>query len=154
MVVRLRRDKKDLQSNPISGVQIEWPENDLKHWIVLIDGPADSYYEGDVFTFDLTFGPGYPKQRPDLKITTPILHPNMSCTLGVCINVLTGDYALNAETLTVRVIIEQIIYALKHPNPEEDLDINAANLLKSSPDRFRREVQKQISQNVIARLRQ
>jgi ubiquitin-protein ligase len=147
MLVRLQREKRDLTVNPMSGVQIEWPESDLKHWMISIDAPAESYYAGDVFTVELTFGPNWPDQAPRVEMVTPIVHPNIE-NRAVCINIIRGQYN---PSLKVRNIIEGIINALINPNPDDPVNRGVALMQKTSLDQFRREVQKQVSLNVRAR---
>jgi ubiquitin-conjugating enzyme E2 D/E len=145
---RLVGEKRQLTLNPIPGVNISWPDNLITHWVLDIDGPADSYYAGDVFTIDVRFDPPYPRDAPRLVMMTPIVHPNISNEGGVCINILRADYS---QDKTIRQIIEGIIYALQHPNAAEKLNVAVGNLMEQSEALFEQAAKKQVSANILAR---
>jgi ubiquitin-protein ligase len=141
-------EKRQLLVKPVDGVRISWPDNVITHWILEIDGPEDSYYAGDVFTVDMSFPSTYPADAPRVQMITPIVHPNISPQGAVCINVLRTDYK---KEITIRQIIEGIIYALKHPNPKEKLNILVGNLQEHSEALFEQAAKKQVTANILAR---
>jgi ubiquitin-protein ligase len=147
MVKRLKEERRLITVRPIPGVRVSWPENQLTHWVVDIDGPVDSYYAGDVFTVDMVFAAPYPTEPPHVRMTTPIVHPNIA-NGAVCVNVLRADY--KKET-TVRQIIEGIIYALQHPNPAQKLNVTVGNLQEQSEALFEQAARRQVSANILAR---
>jgi ubiquitin-conjugating enzyme E2 W len=48
-VNRLRRDLQTMQKNYVDVFTVEIPNDDMKMWIVSIDGPKGSVYEGEKF---------------------------------------------------------------------------------------------------------
>jgi ubiquitin-conjugating enzyme E2 N len=144
---RLDTEKRGLTNNPIPTVDISWPQHDLFHWILTIQGPSDSYYEGDVFEVALDLSTPWPDQPPKIEMRTPIVHPNISRS-AVCMDILRNQYH---KKLTIRDIIEGIINLLKHPTPKDKLDIAVARMMEQSEQLFKDEVRKQVAKNILAR---
>lgn len=145
---RLQAQKRDLTTKPIDGVTISWPDNNIRQWLVKIDGPAGSLYENDVFDVQIIFGPDYPQDRPRLIMTTPIVHPNVDTNGAICIDVLRSQYN---KAVTARQIIEGIINALEHPNEKGRLNVQVGDLMVRDMAAFEEKARKQVGINVMKR---
>lgn len=148
---RLQIEKRNLTTKPIKGVTLSWPENNLKKWLVQIEGPEGSLYENDVFDVQIIFGPDYPNKPPRLMMSTPIVHPNVDQSGAVCIDVLRSQFN---QTVTVRQIIEGIINALEHPNEKGRLNAQVGDLMVRDIAAFQEKARKQVALNVMKRAEQ
>ena len=143
----LNKERMLIQRNQIPGVTITWPENDLTVWMVDIDGPAGSYYEDDVITVKFTFGSDWPEKAPRVMVLTPVYHPNIDGQ-AICVDVLRREYHKNVH---VSDIIKGIINALKHPNPDDPVNIPVSLVQKESEELFAERARAQAAANILAR---
>ena len=147
LVAKLNSEKRNLERDPIPGVTIKTPTNDIKHWVVDIDGPAGSYYEGDTITVIFDFGQRWPAEPPKLVVMTPVFHPNIYHG-AICIDVLRHQYG---KAVRVRDIISGIINALEHPNANEKLNMEVGALQERSEEEFAAKAREQVNANILAR---
>jgi len=73
---RLRRDLIELQQANILSIAAHPIDGNIFEWHVNIK-PVDGVYSGVHFHLIMTFPPKYPSKPPDVKIKTPIEHPNI-----------------------------------------------------------------------------
>ena len=74
---RLFQEYKQLSISPPTGITAgPVNEDDLFSWEALIEGPADTPYEGGIFPAELTFPKDYPLLPPKMKFLCDIWHPN------------------------------------------------------------------------------
>ena len=81
-------------------------------------------------------------------MVTPIFHPNIDGTGAICIACLRSSWN---QTVTIKQMIEEIIDALRHPNPEDELSLEAANMMKNDPKKFEETIREQVTKNMTAR---
>lgn len=62
---------------PVPGIMAKPREDNLRHFDVVIIGPAGSPYESGHFQLELFLPSDYPLDPPKLRFTTPIYHPNI-----------------------------------------------------------------------------
>jgi ubiquitin-protein ligase len=144
---RLAAERRYLRNNPIDGVIITWPNNSLDKLVAEITAPDDSIYRGDIFTVEFTLT-GYPRSSPRVQMKTPIVHPNIDAHGAVCVAALRTQWA---STVKLHAIILEIIHALQHPNPYDELNIANGLLMRSDPDAFVRAAEEQVAANRIER---
>lgn len=149
MINRILEEKRDIMLNPVPGIAVTWPENNIRKWHVQIKPPEDSVYADDVFEMLIEFAPPYPIQAPRLKMLTPIFHPNIDTHYGVCVQSLRYNYS--AE-LTIRQIFDEIMYSLSHPNPDDALHMEAAEVMKQSEELFNQRARQVVNQNLRNRI--
>ncbi|OHT05407.1 Ubiquitin-conjugating enzyme E2 13 [Tritrichomonas foetus] len=147
-IKRLETDKRSLTLRPIDGVNISWPNNNIREWLVQIEGPAGSLYENDIFDIYFTFKDDYPKHAPKVQMKTPIVHPNVDINGAVCVDVLRVQYN---NTVDVRKIIEGIINALEHPNEKGRLNAQVGDLMLRDMAAFEAKARKQVATNIMNR---
>ena len=143
---RLMAERRELLLNPIQGTNVKWTE--IRKVEVEITAPEDSLYHDDIFTVEITFSNGYPQNPPRVVMKTPIFHPNIDSNGAVCVACLRNSYN---QTVSVRQIVNEIIHALSHPNPDDELNISAANAMKTDYQRFEETVREIVNNNCSER---
>lgn len=81
---------KQLLRDPPDGISAgPANEDDFFTWDCLIEGPADTPYDGGLFPATLKFPADYPLSPPVMKFTCPIFHPNgKSSNLSIILIIL------------------------------------------------------------------
>ena len=145
---RIIAERNRLLRDPVEGVLVSWPADSLYQLTAEITAPEDCLYHDDIFTVTISLNNGYPKLPPRAVMVTPIFHPNIDGNGAICIACLRTSWN---QTVTIRQMIEEIIDALRHPNPEDELSVEAANMMKNDPKKFEETVRKQVTKNMMAR---
>ncbi|GIQ82145.1 hypothetical protein KIPB_003231 [Kipferlia bialata] len=159
----LNRQYQELQSNALDGISgglIE-PDNFFR-WCVILQGPADTPYEGGLFKAELTFPQDFPDNPPKMRFISKMCHPNVYTDGTVCISILhdAGDDPYSTETAdlrwrpihTVRSILVSVLSLLAEPNIDSPADIDAAKLFRDDKRKWRREVRKTVRLSLEAAL--
>ena len=134
---RLSREARYIAANPVDGVTIKISDNDIKRWLITIQGPADSPYEGQTYSVRFDFPITYPFSPPTIVMSTSILHPNISHKGDICLAILKEDWT---PSNTTKKIIEQLLTILTVPNIDDPLDVGAASLYVNDYPEFVRRV--------------
>ena len=128
---RILRDMKLLQQK----VQYESEIIDTKTITCMINGPKDTVYEGGKWKINIEFPDNYPFKSPSVGFLDKIYHPNIDFGSGsICLNVLNTAWT---PIYTVEHIVETFLpQLLTYPNPDDPLNIEAANLLNENIETF------------------
>lgn len=131
----IKNNLKLFIKNPIDGVSLA-PRDNIYIWDVIIQGPADTYYEDGIFKCELRFPKDFPVNPPKFIFKTPIYHPNIYTNGNVCISILhpPGEDEFGYEKSedrwrpvhSVNSILLSIISLLSSPNDESPANIDAA----------------------------
>ena len=89
------------------------PEGD-KEWIIIMDGPKDSPYNGGKFKIKIIFTDNYPQKPPEFKFLTPILHININGET-ICMDTLGNKYKPN---YSIVYLLSQVFMLLSIPNED------------------------------------
>ena len=104
-------------------------------WVAWMPGPSHSVYEPFRFLLDITFSGNYPIEPVRVKFRTPIFHPNISTSGKICLNILKpGDWSPILRLSHVLLCIQSL---LSDPNPDDPLNIEAADLYNNSKSEYR-----------------
>jgi ubiquitin-conjugating enzyme E2 H len=145
---RALRDVKDLQDNgfKVTGENGE-EQFDLKCFVTTMRGPESSPYEKCVWRVRFTIPDGFPFLSPSVGIIGRILHPNIDEESGsICLDVLSPKAW--SPSFTIRHIVEtQLPYLLSYPNPSDPLNRDAAHLLVSNPEAFKKKASEHAKKN-------
>ena len=94
----------------------------------LLEGPPNTPYENGYFLFKLLIPSQYPMAAPSFYFLTSIFHPNISENGYVSVDILAFGWTPALSHL------EKIIYSIQSllddPNPDNFLNVTAANLYK------------------------
>jgi len=117
----LRRIMKELEKAALDageGIHIFPAADDVRFWRVLLEGPADSPFNGGVFQLSVQIPESYPMQPPKIMFITPVYHCNVSDSGQICLDVLADSWS---PGLTVLKTIEEIRIMLSNPNTNDAL---------------------------------
>ena len=99
-----------------------------------------------LWKINLIYPNEYPFKSPSVGFINKIYHPNIDLKSGsVCLNVLNTSWSPIYTTL--HIIDTFIPQLLTYPNPDDPLNVDAANLLLEGTDRFNQFVRKSVSFN-------
>jgi ubiquitin-conjugating enzyme E2 D/E len=100
------------------GVHVFPAPDNLKFWRALIEGPADSPFEGGTFVVNVVVPDDYPCQPPRITFETPIYHCNMNDSGKICLGILQEAWS---PALTVPKCLEAIRILMKNPDTDNAL---------------------------------
>ncbi|KAI8044820.1 ubiquitin-conjugating enzyme E2 H [Drosophila gunungcola] len=110
-------------------------DDDMANLDVRFEGPLGTAYEGGVWTVNVAMPLEYPLMAPRVRFFTKILHPNIDFTTGlVCMNVF--KQAWSASYDLVNIFDTFLPQLLRHPNPHDPLNHQAAAIMKHSEKLF------------------
>lgn len=72
-------------------------ESDIAFWLVIMQGPNDTPYEGGTFMIYLHAEEKYPAFAPNARFVTRIKHPNISLEGRICHSIFSRDYTTDTS---------------------------------------------------------
>jgi ubiquitin-protein ligase len=140
-LLRLQRDLDEVQvESALSNYSVIFPDpKDLQHFQVVIK-PVSCLWAGGKYTFNVSIPDGWPFKSPDVRIGTKIWHPNIAelPENGVCLSILRKAYT---PALTISSLIQGLFYLFNSPNPDDPLNVEAGDQLRTNPAAFRLKVE-------------
>ena len=135
MADRIRKELNELAKKDGSGVTAALVSAvDISHLIGSLTGPADSPYEGGVWSVDIVLPRNYPFEAPKMKFTTPLWHPNISSQTGaICLDILKDAWS---PALTVKTALLSLQALMCAPEPNDPQDAQVASQYKSDRKAF------------------
>ena len=136
-VTRVQKDITDL-SLP-NTCRIEYPNpNELLNFYLTVC-PDEGYYKGGSFRFNFVIGGNYPFDPPKVKCETPVFHPNIDYEGNICLNILREDWN---PVLSISSIVYGLLNLFHDPKPDDPLNREAGELLRTNPRHFEQVVYK------------
>jgi ubiquitin-conjugating enzyme E2 D/E len=126
---RIQKELAELVKDPPSNCSAGPHFDDIMKWRATITGPEGTPYHGGIFFLDIDFPIDYPFKPPHVKFITPILHPNVSSSGGICIDILKDKWS---PALTVSKLLLSISSLMHEPNPDDPLVPDLADLYKTN----------------------
>ncbi|KAI9229188.1 MAG: putative E2 ubiquitin-conjugating enzyme [Piptocephalis tieghemiana] len=128
------RIQKDLSEMDLpSTMKMSFPNpDDILHFTMTIK-PDEGYYQGGTFHFTFTISPEYPHQPPKVLCTQKIYHPNIDPEGKICLNILREDWK---PVLSLNAVVVGLQFLFLEPNPDDPLNKEAANVLRSNRHTF------------------
>ncbi|KMZ66334.1 Ubiquitin-conjugating enzyme E2 22 [Zostera marina] len=126
VIKQLAKELKNLNKNPLNGIDVIINDEDLSTIVADIDGPVGTPYENGIFRVYFCLSNDFPNSPPKGYFQTKIFHPNISTTGEICVNTLKKDwnpiYGLRHILVTIRCLLIE-------PYPESALNEQASKLL-------------------------
>lgn len=131
--IRIQKDIAELDGGKVATIDFPNPNN-LTQFNVSVT-PDTGYWQGAKYVFSLNIPDHYPHSPPKVKCKTKIYHPNITFEGDVCLNILREDWT---PVLDINAVIYGLIYLFYEPNPNDPLNHEAADLLRSDAKEFKR----------------
>ena len=129
IIKRIQKELTELAKDPPSNCSAGPHSDDIMKWRATITGPEGTPYHGGIFFLDIDFPIDYPFKPPHVKFITPILHPNINSSGGICIDILKDKWS---PALTISKLLLSISSLMHEPNPDDPLVPDLANLYKTN----------------------
>eukprot|EP01113_Clastostelium_recurvatum_P035959 TRINITY_DN5068_c0_g1_i2.p1 TRINITY_DN5068_c0_g1~~TRINITY_DN5068_c0_g1_i2.p1 ORF type:complete len:208 (+),score=40.58 TRINITY_DN5068_c0_g1_i2:27-626(+) len=123
---RIMKELGGFEKQPLEGIKVSVRDDDITDITAIIDGPADTPFEGGAFKCRLKLGDDFPRAPPKAFFVTKIFHPNVSSKGEICVSTLKKDWK---EDLGISHILLTIKCLLIVPNPESALNEEASRLM-------------------------
>jgi len=130
-IKRLNKELKEIQFEKMFETEII--EDNIFNWESIIIGPENTPYENGVFKLSINFSDTYPFKPPKVKFLTKIYHPNINKYGSICLDILNKNWS---PALTISKLLLSISSLLSDPNPDDPLDVKAAELYLSNREEF------------------
>jgi ubiquitin-conjugating enzyme E2 N len=121
---RIFKETQKLITDPPPGISATPHEDNLRHFAVIITGPATSPYENGTFNLELFLPDNYPMVPPKVRFLTKIYHPNIDRLGRICLDILKDKWS---PALQIRTVLLSIQALLSAPNPDDPLNNEAAD---------------------------
>jgi len=144
---RLKKEIRDIISNPPPGITAG-PKSDKNIFerVATITGPADTPFEGGIFSLNIIFKNTYPYRPPVITFITPIYHCNINHKGDICIDILKDNWS---PSLTIDKVLLSISSLMASPNPDDPLIPEIANLYKNNRPEYNRRAKEHTRKNAI-----
>jgi len=120
-------------------------------WEATIFGPAESSWEGGMFSVELVFPPDFPESPPYICFHTSMFHPQISPAGVPYLRSVLMWHCCEPKERTVASLISQLIGLLRadpSPEPATHLNLEAANLRFSRSADEQKEYKKRVKRCV------
>lgn len=130
---RLNYERNIIKELDALGIYIEYNEDNIYKWTVIMKGPEKSPYEEGVFKLSIDFPDNYPFSPPLVNFITRIYHCNINNSGGICLDILKDQWS---PALTINKILLSIISLLNDPNPEDPLVPEIAEVYLNDREKY------------------
>ncbi|KAK7050214.1 putative bifunctional E2/E3 enzyme [Favolaschia claudopus] len=123
---RIMREIKGLVADPHPNIDVYSNDSNMSFLKVIVEAPRDVAncpYKGGTFLLTCDLPAGYPRDPPEVRFVTFILHPNVSKQGKVCIAELGR---LWSSDITMKEIFSLVYGILLTPDLENPLEIQAS----------------------------
>lgn len=124
---RIVKETQRLVSEPVPGITAFPADDNARYFNVVIDGPAETPFEGGKFKLELFLPEEYPMAAPKVRFMTKIYHPNVDKLGRICLDILKDKWS---PALQIRTVLLSIQALLSAPNPDDPLANDVAEKWK------------------------
>lgn len=100
--------------------------------------PSEGMWKGATYVFDVQLPNDFPYTSPSVTLKTPIWHPNIDVAGKPCVSVLQKGWL---PTHMLSYVMYGLLYLFDHPNPDDPLNIKAAEQMRTDTETFKKTVQ-------------
>ena len=125
---RIKKEIQRLGKDQAPGIKIEPTADNLRYFMITIEGPKETPYEGGLFRLEMFLTDKYPMKPPKCRFLTKIYHPNVDKLGRICLDVLKDKWT---PALTVSRVCLSIQLLMQDPNPDDPLDNKVAEQWKT-----------------------
>ncbi|RKP17992.1 NEDD8-conjugating enzyme UBC12, partial [Rozella allomycis CSF55] len=129
-------------SNNLLNFQLTIKPDEGKFYLLSTAG----MYKDATFTFSFTVKPTYPHDPPKVLCLNKVYHPNIDLEGNVCLNILREDWK---PVLSISSIVYGLQFLLLEPNPDDPLNKEAAEVLRSDRKAFANNVARALKGGII-----
>ena len=104
--------------------------NDIYYYVMEINGPSDTPYEGGLFKLELFYTSDYPNVPPKVRFLNKIYHSNIDGWGRICLDILKDKWS---PIIQMRTLGLSLIALLSSPNHDDPLDASVAQHFKQHP---------------------
>ncbi|KAF2712226.1 ubiquitin-conjugating enzyme E2-16 kDa [Pleomassaria siparia CBS 279.74] len=133
---RILKEYRECMADTPTGMKINFDEQNMTKWEVLLDGPEQSIYAGGHFKLEINFPNEYPFKPPVVSFKTKIYHPNVSNDDkgSMCLGLLRADeWKPPNKVVSVLRLIQTLLI---EPNPDDSIEPSIANEYKENRKEF------------------
>jgi len=130
--IRLQKDISELHLTKSTTIEFPNGKDELLDFNVTIK-PEEGFHKGATIAFTFKVSPMYPHEAPKVKCKTKVYHPNIDLDGNVCLNILREDWK---PVLSISAIIYGLQFLFLDPNPDDPLNKEAAEVLRTDPKQF------------------
>ena len=127
---RIMREAKLLNEDKVPGINAIQNPSNFRIFLVSIEGPAGTPYEGGFFEADLMLPEDYPMSPPKILMRTKIWHPNIDMQGRICLDILKTNWT---PALQIRSVLLSLQALLSAPDASDFQNIDAAEMWKANP---------------------
>ena len=119
---------------------------DTTRFVCILMGPEDTPFATKRWRTAIELPKEYPFKAPSVGFLDAIYHPNIDLESGsVCLNALNQEWS---PVYQLSSIIETLLpQLLTYPNPDDPLNLDAANVYLDTPEIFREKVEQYIEKH-------
>lgn len=129
---RIMREAKLLNEDKVPGINAIQSVNNFRIFLVSIEGPGGTPYEGGLFEADLMLPEDYPMSPPKILMKTRLWHPNIDKQGRICLDILKNNWT---PALQIRSVLLSLQALLSAPDASDFLNIEAAEMWKENPSK-------------------
>jgi len=133
---RILKELADINKEPPTGCTISTSDNDINNWEIIMQGPADSVYQGGNFKIHVTLPKDYPFKPPGISFKTKIYHPNVSNDDrgAMCLGMLRPDEWKPPNK--IKDVLALVRTVLAAPQPDDAVETGIADQFKNDRAAF------------------
>ncbi|MFJ3171913.1 ubiquitin-conjugating enzyme E2 variant [Streptomyces roseus] len=136
--VKLKTEATQLtQSPPPADEMLINPciDGDLFRWKAILLPDASSVFAGRPLPVDITVPPTYPADRPRMRFTEPLYHPNIDTCGSIDMDALSTKWS---PEQTVETMLRSVLRLLDEPDVHDPARPEVAELYVLAPQDYRR----------------
>lgn len=133
--IRIERELMALDRSGMDGCRVARSENDDAAWVIFMDGPPGSLYEGGVFELSVRFPSVYPFKPPRVRFETRIFHPRIRPDGALDLDMLAEQWTPRRQVVDVLRAVRSL---LQDPGDEMCFTHEAAVLYERDRAAFER----------------